>query len=174
MDVLFAGAGLGLIIAVLLGPVKIGGFEPPVPKSTIGRVGGGTLGVGCLAVAFAIGGWIPIPPPPPPPTPSPTTTPTGGGDATPSPGGATVGPSVTQAPLGCVLTISNPFASIHEEPDDFSPGDKVPTGDYSVSETREVEFAGTMQRWFRITVGSKSGWVRDDTILIASKSADCP
>jgi len=174
MDVLFAGTGLGLIIAVLLGPVKIGGFEPPVPRSAGGRLAGGTLGVGCLAVAFMIGGWIPFSPPAPPPSPTPTSAPTLTPSAPVPPASETAGPPESVAPVGCVLTISNPFASIHEEPDEFSPADKVPAGAYAVSDTQMVDFAGAKERWFRISVGSKSGWIRDDTILIESKSADCP
>jgi hypothetical protein len=128
-------------------------------------------------IALLAGGTAPwwlsvIFPPPPSPTPTATTFPTAG--PTPSltagPTGPTAGPQT-----GCVLTITNPFVSLHESPDIASTeiGD-VPRGTYAATDSTVVDFAGQSQRWFQITAVGRTGWVLYNTILIESKSAECP
>ncbi len=93
----------------------------------------------------------------------------------------TAGPATTTTTTtppdvsGCRVTISNPLASIHEEPDTFSTEImRVPPGTYEVDEIRTVTFVSE-QRWFLITLrNGRQGWIRDATFEIASKSAECP
>lgn len=74
----------------------------------------------------------------------------------------------------CTVTITNPLVTAFEEPDTFGlEVGTVPPGTHGVLETRVVTFAGSPQRWFRIAVGSSSGWIMDSTILIESKSPGC-
>ena len=173
---LFAGVGLALLIAAVVGkPVTIAGATIPAPTSGGGRTAAGVLGGVCLLVAGVIGGVIPWPPwPPPPPTPTPIPT---ASDGTPTPTATavvTIGPTQT-ASTGCVLTISFPFASLHKSPDLQSTEiSDVPRGQYQTSDTTVVEFAGQSQRWFQITASGKTGWLLYDTILVESKSAACP
>ena len=112
-------------------------------------------------------------------------------DPTPAPPGQTFGPtsfptapgeSVTPtaapptAPIaGCVLKITNPFATISEEPSHSSAeiGD-VPPGDYPSSTSEVVNWGGRDERWFQITASGRTGWIVYNTILVDSKSADCP
>ena len=103
---------------------------------------------------------------------TPTTGPTGaasGAVETPSPDPTSI------AADGCVLTISNPFATIREEPSHASTevGD-VPTGDYATSDTKEVNWGGKDERWFEITADGRVGWIVYNTIMVEAKSADCP
>lgn len=90
--------------------------------------------------------------------PSPATTPgsTGGGD-------------------GCQITIANPLTVIREQPDVFAQeAAPVPAGVYPTLEVRNVEFGSQDQRWFRISVTGRSGWIRDSSFDVDSKSAACP
>jgi hypothetical protein len=86
-----------------------------------------------------------------------------------------VGPSTVQVLTGCVLTISNPFATLHEKPAVTSvETGSVPAGQYETSDTAIVQFAGQDQRWFQITAAGRTGWIQYDTILVAGKSPECP
>ena len=85
-------------------------------------------------------------------------------------------PATTASPAtGCVLTISDPFAEIHDTPD-FSQqsGNKVPPGSYQPSDNRVVSFGGADTRWFQISAAGKTGWIPDDGIEIDSKTSACP
>jgi hypothetical protein len=106
---------------------------------------------------------------------STTTTTIEGTTSNPRPS-TTNGSTTTTLPSpGCRLTISNPFASINETPEhQGQESANVPAGVYSVLEITSTPFAGRDERWFKIEVGSRQGWILDDTILIASKSEDCP
>jgi hypothetical protein len=76
---------------------------------------------------------------------------------------------------GCTIVISNPFAAITDKPDPVDPGGtKIPPGSYSVLATTHTSFAGRSFLWFKITASGHTGWIQDDTILIDSKSAQCP
>ena len=172
---LFATAGLALIFSAFLGQnVTLAGATIPSPKTPPSRAVGGLFGSGLVVAALVIGGVInPGPGPTPTPTPLPTLpASTESIPPTPIPVPTPTGQITT---TGCVITISNPLVSMYEKPDMFSlEVGRVPVGDYSPTQTTVVEFAGKQQRWFQITVAAKSGWVLDDTILIATKSADCP
>ena len=74
MDLLFAGVGLALLIAALVGQkVTIAGSDIPALSSCATRTAAAILGAACLVVAGVINGVIPWPPlPPPTPTPAPT------------------------------------------------------------------------------------------------------
>jgi hypothetical protein len=101
----------------------------------------------------------------------------GGSSETPRPSAQA---SVTDRPtptavVGCVLTISNPLATIHTEPDTFSQEvSRVPAGDYVPSRWQEVQFGQQTQLWFEISVNGRTGWIRSSTFDIESKSSDCP
>jgi hypothetical protein len=76
---------------------------------------------------------------------------------------------------GCQITIGNELAMLKEEPDTFSNTVmRIPAGTYPVEAIENVQFGPENQRWFRITVDGRTGFVRDDTFNIASKSDDCP
>ena len=131
--------------------------------------------------AILVGGsapwwWKLIFPDPVPTSPSRTLTPTTGPTGAATGAGETPSPDPTSiAADGCVLTISNPFATIREEPSHASTevGD-VPTGDYATSDTKEVNWGGKDERWFEITADGRIGWIVYNTIMVESKSADCP
>lgn len=74
-----------------------------------------------------------------------------------------------------MLTISNPFASIQEQPSHASAevGD-VPAGDYATSGTKVVNWGGRDERWFEITASGRVGWIVYNNITVESKSAECP
>lgn len=135
--------------------------------------------LGTLLVGGSSPWWLkfifPTPTPIPGATITPTSTPTSGptlitiGPTTPPTSPPTVGPNT-----GCVLTITNPFATISEEPshDSTEIGD-VPAGDYATSDTRMVDWAGRDERWFQITASGRTGWIGYNTIMVESKSAEC-
>jgi hypothetical protein len=84
-------------------------------------------------------------------------------------------PSVTVNVQGCVLTITNPLVSMRESPDISSlESGNVPPGQYAALATTVVKFAGQDQRWFQVRANDRIGWIMYDTILVSSKSADCP
>ncbi len=114
----------------------------------------------------------------------PTTT-TAVTTTTPIPSGPTTGPvtattarptTTTAAALdGCVVTIVNPLVTMFEQPDAFGPQvGRLPTGQHQVLEWRLVPFAGSDDRWFLVSAEGRTGWIMDSTILIDTKSADCP
>jgi hypothetical protein len=112
---------------------------------------------------------------------TPTTISGSGGDTSDakSSAGTATAPSPTTAtsaqPSGCQLTISNPFASLSETAEHQGQESvKVPPGTYPVIAIASTKFAGRDERWFKIAVNSRQGWIQDNTILIESKSADCP
>jgi hypothetical protein len=76
---------------------------------------------------------------------------------------------------GCQVTIANPLATLMEEPDTFSQEImRIPAGVYAVEAIENVSFGPETQRWFRITVEGRTGFVRDDTFNIERKTGDCP
>lgn len=89
--------------------------------------------------------------------------------------GPTAAVSVTPELSGCVLTITNPFATIRDQPSHQATeiGD-VPAGEYPSMESTLVDWAGRDERWFKITASGRTGWIVYNTIMIESKSADCP
>ena len=92
------------------------------------------------------------------------------------PPGATVAEGSPDAAVtGCVITTANPLATTHEEPDAFSQEVmRLPPGSYQVEDIRTTTFVNEPQRWFLVTVDTRSGWLQDTTFNIASKSVDCP
>jgi hypothetical protein len=130
--------------------------------------------------AILVGGsapwwWERIFPPRVTPSPGQTFTPTVGPTTASGETPATTSASPTPPVAGCVLTISNPFASIREEPSHSSMevGD-VPQGEYPTSNTRIVNWGGRDERWFEITASGRTGWIVYDNILVESKSSECP
>jgi hypothetical protein len=77
---------------------------------------------------------------------------------------------------GCWIRVSNRLTVIQEQPRfDAQEIVSVPNGDYMVLSTEIVDFGGLQdQRWFRIEVDGRQGWLRDSTFNIDAKSADCP
>ncbi len=76
---------------------------------------------------------------------------------------------------GCAVTVANPLLMLRETPDPFGQESvKVAAGTYKVSDIAETPWAGAPQRWFRIDVGTRSGWIRDDSFNIDSRSDSCP
>jgi len=96
---------------------------------------------------------------------------TAGPVVTPGGGGSTTGVTLT----GCVLTIRNPLVSMRANPDwSSAETGKVPPGQYEAPTSKVVSFAGQDQRWFEVTAEGRTGWIPYDTILVESKSAECP
>lgn len=89
--------------------------------------------------------------------------------------------STTEVDSGtdCQITIVTiggfSLVSIQEEP---SLGAQdviaVPAGTYQVEAVELVMFGPNEQRWFQITVSGRTGWLRDSTFNIATKSPGCP
>lgn len=76
---------------------------------------------------------------------------------------------------GCEVVVANPLVVIHEQTDVFSQEvSGVPAGTYPVVGIETVSSPIGSQRWFRISVAGRSGWLRDSSFDIASKSAACP
>jgi hypothetical protein len=157
-------AGIVFIAAAIIGggitAFKIG--MPPI-KSVVRQVILGLFGVILLIIGFNVGD--------------------SNGTSTPSSTAAstTTGSSVASTSTtgntspGCRLTIVNPLVSMNETPEhQGQQSAKVPPGTYDALDTTITEFAGRDERWFKIEVESRQGWIPDDTILIDSKSADCP
>lgn len=87
-------------------------------------------------------------------------------------------PIITVVPqpnaAGCTIVISNPLVDLHSEPDTFSPTIlRVDAGAYSVDAETTTIFGPTKQIWLQITVSGQTGWVRDSTFNIATKSEEC-
>jgi hypothetical protein len=109
----------------------------------------------------------------PPTTSSFVTVPTSGSVTPPVTTGSP--DSTIPPPSGCAVTVSNPLATLHLEPDVFSQElMRVPPGVYAPSSIRQVTFVGEDQRWLEITVSGRTGWIQDNTFNIASRTADCP
>ena len=76
---------------------------------------------------------------------------------------------------GCRITIVNPLVTLFEKPDHFGlEVGRVEPGAYGVREATVVNRGVGDERWFRITADGRTGWLEDSSILIDSKSADCP
>jgi hypothetical protein len=79
------------------------------------------------------------------------------------------------SPTQCVITTVNPLVALMSEPNTFSQEVvQVPPGQYNVLAHRIVQFGPTEQSWFQIQVDGRSGWVRNDTWTINSKTNACP
>ncbi len=169
---LFATAGLALLLVAVLGkPVRLAGSDIPAPATSAIRAVCLVLGLVLIVIALLIADIIRLPTTNPSPSPIPSV-------STPIPtaqSSQTAPPTPSGDTTSCVLTISNPLVSMYDKPDLFSLElGRVPVGDYSPSDTVVADFAGKQQRYFQIDVEGKVGWVLDDTILIAEKSAACP
>ncbi|WP_131805507.1 hypothetical protein [Mycolicibacterium brisbanense] len=101
-----------------------------------------------------------------------------GGATTQNSSATTVAQAKTSEPVpagGCAVTVANPLVMLRETPDPFGQESvKVAAGTYKVSDIAETPWAGAPQRWFRIDVGTRSGWIRDDSFNIDSRSDSCP
>lgn len=74
----------------------------------------------------------------------------------------------------CLVTIENPFVPLNEEPDTFALSIMtVPKGDHVVIESAIVKFAGNDERWLKITIEGRQGWIRDDIFNVSAKSSAC-
>lgn len=169
---LFATAGLALLLVAVLGkPVRLAGSDIPAPATSAIRAVCLVLGLVLIVIALLIAQIIGLPSSNSTPAPlasasAPVSTPQATRTAPPTQSGDTT---------SCVITISNPLVSMYEKADLFSLElGRVPVDNYSPSDTVVVDFAGKQERWFQISVEGKMGWVLDDTILIARKSAACP
>ena len=69
----------------------------------------------------------------------------------------------TEELSGCIITIENSLVPLMNKPDTFS----------NEIITVEENPIGT-QGWFKISVNSREGWIKNDTWTISSKSAECP
>jgi hypothetical protein len=79
------------------------------------------------------------------------------------------------APTGCIVTIGNSLVPLMSEPDQFSiEVIRVPLGEYSTLQYKEVPFGSHMRGWFQIQAGERTGWIRNDTWTIAAKTSACP
>ncbi len=112
----------------------------------------------------------------PVPTAGPTIT-TGAAVATSTEGSAGSSTTTTSAgaiPVaGCQVTVDNPLVTIFETPSKLGRQImRIPAGVYTVSSIEITE--PFSERWFRISVADRDGWIKDSTFDIASKSPDCP
>ncbi len=88
---------------------------------------------------------------------------------------ATTTDTVEAPPSGCVVSTVNPLVTLKTEPDVFSQDVvRVPTGDHAVQEVQTVETPLGSERWLKLVVEGRPGWIEDSTFNIASKSAACP
>lgn len=174
-SVLVTAGILALVGAAVGGGLELAGNKLPVIGSTgrqivLAALGAVflALGLGIIAVGGDNGGNGSTGT-----TAGPGTT---GGPGTTSGTETTGRPGTTAGPVdGCVVTISNPLATLHEEPDEFSQEiGSIPSGDYVVEGVEIVSFGPQQQRWLRIEVDGRSGFVRDSTFNIADRTADCP
>ncbi len=77
--------------------------------------------------------------------------------------------------LNCTITIESHGAEILETP--FHKAlhiDGVPGGEYLIFDTRVVDWAGKDQRWYKIKVGQREGWICDWGGIVKGKSSGCP
>ncbi len=103
-------------------------------------------------------------------TPTQSDTASGGGEDDASEDDA----ASSSSTAACTIAIENPLVTLYEDTDTFGlEAGRAPPGSYAVNEIRTVDFAGKPQRWFNITAAGDTGWVQDNSILIASKSGDC-
>jgi hypothetical protein len=64
----------------------------------------------------------------------------------------------------CQIYITNPLVTMYEEPRNFSQEMvKVPTGKYDVLDTQKTEWVDKNERWLKIQVGKREGWIKDNT-----------
>ncbi|ORA38747.1 hypothetical protein [Mycobacterium aquaticum] len=102
----------------------------------------------------------------------------GGGSTAQNPGAAAGTEGKTPGPVSagtCAVTVANPLVMLRETPEPFGQESvKVAAGTYKVSDIADTSWAGAPQRWFRIDVGTRSGWIRDDSFSIDSRSDSCP
>jgi hypothetical protein len=74
----------------------------------------------------------------------------------------------------CQIYISNQLVVLYEEPKNFAQESvKVPTGKYDVLDTQTTEWVDKNQRWLKIQVGKREGWIKDNTWTIEKKSDAC-
>lgn len=169
-------AGIAFVAAAILGGgLKAFQMEIPVIDTLARQLLLGSFGV--VLILFALSGLTPG-------GQSTATSPRSSyssnesGTSTPSPSEASSveeEPSSSTASVeGCVVTIQNPLVSLQSEPDPVGQGTtRVPPGDYTVQayETRQhVSEIG----FFRITVDGRSGWIKNNTWTIESKTSACP
>jgi cytoskeletal protein RodZ len=108
---------------------------------------------------------------------SPSSSGAGETDQSPSSEGSSASsnsPAGSSSMEGCVVTINNPVISLYEKPDRFSQEiSRIPAGDYEVHQTTVTEHVSA-NRWLKIQVEGRTGWVPDDTHHIADKTSECP
>jgi hypothetical protein len=74
----------------------------------------------------------------------------------------------------CQIYIKNQLVVLYEEPKNFAQESvKVPAGKYDVLDTRNVHWAQAEERWLKIRVGKREGWILDNTRGISKKSDAC-
>jgi hypothetical protein len=89
----------------------------------------------------------------------------------PGPGSST---KPVPEPTGCTVEISNPLASIHEAPENFSQEvGSVPPGSYAVLDVAVVPWAGQDERWLQVEAGGQRGWLKDNSFNIDHRSRAC-
>ncbi len=75
----------------------------------------------------------------------------------------------------CEIYISNTLVVIYEKPQHFSQEIvKVPAGKYQVLDKTTTKWVNQDERWLKISVGKREGWIEDNTWTIREKSDACP
>lgn len=74
----------------------------------------------------------------------------------------------------CVIRVTHQFAELKEEPDPTASGTRIPVGRYTVLDSTTVSWAGQTQRWLRLRVDGREGWLQDRAMFIGDRSATCP
>ena len=175
MNELLVTAGvLSLIGAAVGGGLKLMGNELPLVGSITRQALLGLLGVGFLVLGLFVTGQDDGGAGDPTPT-TQSIVSTTARDVGTTTSTTPTGPTTTVRPGSCVVTIANPLATLHQSPDRLSQEIvKIPPGIYTVARFQTVAFGPQNQRWMMIQVGTRSGWIPDDTFTIASKTAGCP
>ena len=173
-ELLVTAAVLSLIGAAVGGGLKLMGNELPLVGSVMRQALLGLLGVSFLVLGLFVidqenGGGVD-----PPPT-TQSIVATTARDVGTTTSVTPTGPTTTVRPGACVVTIANALATLRERPERFSQEImKIPPGVYTVARLQTVAFGPQNERWMMIQVGTRSGWIPDETFTIASKSAGCP
>jgi peptidoglycan hydrolase-like protein with peptidoglycan-binding domain len=86
-------------------------------------------------------------------------------------------PAPAEAAATCRVRVTHPFASLRETPSHAAV--ELPVGNfafrsYDVLATRLVNWAGKRERWYRIRVGDRTGWIVGSSMYLTASGAGCP
>jgi hypothetical protein len=170
--VLVVLGGVLLLIAIVGGGFKFLSVEIPASVSNpVLRTLSGLLGIAILLPTFVDIPQLRSPATPPTLTPAVVATAPQATSTPTTPPGAK---PTAIPPNACILTITNPFASLKQTPSHTGLHLlNVTPGEYRSMANQVVTFAGRQERWFQIQSEGHVGWIVDDGIQISSKTSLC-